>query len=1024
LRAALSASRDAPAVRPLEALPRRRRAACALLEREAEEHAKHRKTRGDVGPLCDRALVEVAGGDTTRASEDLHTALERDPRSARAASDLAAVLLERATRGELELFVAALDAASRAVEIDGRLPEAQFNLALTLERNFLPHLAAGAWHRYLELDSDSAWATEARRHLPPLETWRVRRPGDELEAILSAALDGNVRALDGFATQDAQPLLRLGEESLLPAWARETITGARSAAHAHLEAARSIGTALAHRGDHSLEDAVAAILRAAGSAERTLAEAHLLYQRGTRLCGQEQADAGTDLLARSRATFEGLRSPYRHAATLALASCACTRRDYPTALALVAPLLAGEELSRYPSLIGKGYWIEGLARISTGEPAPAIRAYRPAREAFERAGLAGDAGAVNTLLHEAFVDLGDEENAWNYLHSGMSAAFKARDPRRLYVVLDKAADEAARQGASRAERWLHDEVVWLSADDPGDAGLGYARVRKANGLLRSGRLEDAARELAAADGDCRKVEQSEERSRCAADAMTMEARVKLASREPAAALELLGQGLAVYRAQSFGYYLIEACLLRARALHALRRDAEALRDVEAGLAEFERQRKSVDEERLRLAFSEARRDLLDLAIDLLSGHEEGAGAFEYAERAHGRILLETIDQRVAAGPVALEHGATARPDPIRPLSMKEVQRALPAEVTLVEYALLDDRLLAWVLRRDSAGLARLAVARGELEPRITALLAELEQGRDSARLRELEEALFQALVAPLARDLAGTVIFVPDRALSRVPFAALRDPASSRYFVQDHASAIAASATLYVLGLARDREIARRQQGLTALLIGDPEFDRRVYSTLEPLPDARAEAQKIARLYGRQGDLRVGVAAGRDALLRGAAGRTVLHIASHALANLLHPDLAALPLAPTAGDDGTLYARDVVRLPLGETRLVVLAGCGTGTGRATAGEGMLSLSRAFLAAGVPSAAATLWDIHDERSMALFYRLHQSLLAGKSPVDALNAAQLALLHGPDPALRSPAVWGAVEVFNGTEPLVSR
>ncbi|MDP9120856.1 MAG: CHAT domain-containing protein, partial [Acidobacteriota bacterium] len=216
--------------------------------------------------------------------------------------------------------------------------------------------------------------------------------------------------------------------------------------------------------------------------------------------------------------------------------------------------------------------------------------------------------------------------------------------------------------------------------------------------------------------------------------------------------------------------------------------------------------------------------------------------------------------------------------------------------------------------------------------------------------------------------------------------------------------------------------LARRRQSTTALLIGGPTLDPSTYPALSDLPHARKEATAIALLYGRGADLRVGDDARRDVLLREAPGRTIIHIASHALPNLLRPDLATIPLSPSATDgNGTLYAWEVAAIPFERTRLVVLAGCGTGTGRVTAGEGMLSLARAFLQAGVPSVAATLWDIDDSTASPLFYRFHRELLAGRSPVAALRAAQLSLLEGPDPNLQLPSVWSSVEVFNGTSPI---
>ena len=93
-------------------------------------------------------------------------------------------------------------------------------------------------------------------------------------------------------------------------------------------------------------------------------------------------------------------------------------------------------------------------------------------------------------------------------------------------------------------------------------------------------------------------------------------------------------------------------------------------------------------------------------------------------------------------------------------------------------------------------------------------------------------------------------------------------------------------------------------------------------------------------------------------------------------------------------------------MDLRRTRLVVLAACTTAGGAIRRGEGILSLARPFLAAGVPSVVATLWDIDDHASVAFFADFHARLAAGGQPARALRAAQLSAI-----ATTLPSVWAA-------------
>ena len=81
-------------------------------------------------------------------------------------------------------------------------------------------------------------------------------------------------------------------------------------------------------------------------------------------------------------------------------------------------------------------------------------------------------------------------------------------------------------------------------------------------------------------------------------------------------------------------------------------------------------------------------------------------------------------------------------------------------------------------------------------------------------------------------------------------------------------------------------------------------------------------------------------------------------------------------------------------------------------------EGVTSLARAFLAAGVPTVAASLWSVDDRPTAVLFDAFHRYLWNGEDPVDALRSAQLGMLRGGNPADRSPRAWAAFEVIGAS------
>ncbi|MGA8807631.1 MAG: CHAT domain-containing protein, partial [Thermoanaerobaculia bacterium] len=86
--------------------------------------------------------------------------------------------------------------------------------------------------------------------------------------------------------------------------------------------------------------------------------------------------------------------------------------------------------------------------------------------------------------------------------------------------------------------------------------------------------------------------------------------------------------------------------------------------------------------------------------------------------------------------------------------------------------------------------------------------------------------------------------------------------------------------------------------------------------------------------------------------------------------------------------------------------------CGTARGRQRPGRTSISVARAFLTAGVPSVAATLWSIDDTLAAEFFPRFHTFLAQRRSPADALRKTQIEWIHRPDPP---PRMWAAVQII---------
>lgn len=162
---------------------------------EAVEKTPDARSRHALG------VFRLTQGKHDEAVEEFRNALKFAPRDARIHNDLGAAYFELAKNSpperRLEALAQSLEEFTTAVELDGRLLEALFNKSLALQELGLEREAKESWTLYLQRDSASPWAEEARRHLSRLEGAQTRFKTDErvLEDFLAALRAGDeVRA--------------------------------------------------------------------------------------------------------------------------------------------------------------------------------------------------------------------------------------------------------------------------------------------------------------------------------------------------------------------------------------------------------------------------------------------------------------------------------------------------------------------------------------------------------------------------------------------------------------------------------------------------------------------------------------------------------------------------------------------------------------------------------------------------------------------------------------------------------------
>lgn len=263
------------------------------------------------------------------------------------------------------------------------------------------------------------------------------------------------------------------------------------------------------------------------------------------------------------------------------------------------------------------------------------------------------------------------------------------------------------------------------------------------------------------------------------------------------------------------------------------------------------------------------------------------------------------------------------------------------------------------------------------------------------RNRQLQD-LYRLLIAPidayLPDDPNARVVFVPQGSLFLVPFAALQNE-EGRYLIEDHT--LLTTPSIQVMDLTYEQR--DRLTGEDSLIVGNPSMPSigNPPEPLSPLPNAEQEAINIAELLNTQPIL--GNEATEDAVVNSMGNARIVHLATHGLledvGQLGIP--GAIALSPSRTEDGLLTASEILNLSL-STELVVLSACDTGRGRIT-GDGLLGLSRSFMAAGATSVIVSLWAVPDAPTAMLMTEFYRNLEITGDKAQALRQAMLTTME---------------------------
>lgn len=1009
-----------------------RRAELTLLEAQGKKATA--ETHHALGQVY---LAQKRFEDAVREFEE---ALKTDSKNSMLLSDMGAAWLERGKLDPneeketdnqggkaIEALGHSLTYLNRALEGRDKPALAFFNRALCFQYLRLPVRAQSEWREYLAVDATSPWAHEARRNVELLE----RRENPSLQTK-DQALNDFLAAYDRRDDEKSWHLISVTRDDLsgtsipqqvLDRYLDASMKDRADEASRQLQVLTYIGELEVKRGGEHYNSDLASICRSMSLRQKAiLAEARNLMKTGYRM--YEQSQNVTDMLhafEQAAQTFEraGDRVEVQHARFWTAYSSLSL--DTQRALDLLMELAEDCVRLRYRWLLMRTTHAVAGAKYNLREYSKSIEY---SLQALTLADQVGDQiGAFNALdfLTEVYRAINNHEQAMNSISRSQPlldcCAFNPIKIWRHYGIVALSFYSA---GFNAAAIEYQEEALRraLVSGDPEMVAISYVHL----GLMlgKFGNYTEGLKnvrlgyETAATRAD----EPLRRRQMAYASLQIGHLYRELGDCENA--LKNYNESIALYKDQAFLTHIYQAHKGRLLCYIKQKNDSQANAELQTTLSLIANNRSTIFEVENRNKFFDVEQSVYDLGIEHAYEQKDRLTAFGYSEDSRARSLLDLM----LGGNFKRGSGDGETSEVVDPLQLTEIQQKLPEGNQIIEYSVLENKTLIWVLNKyGDLQVKESGVGRAELESRITSYLHLISNPNSAPEdLKKRGGELFALLIGPVTPllDPQKQVNIIPDKILNSLPFDSLVSTSSGNFLVLDYSLSYAPSSS--VLALASERVVAMdaSNESERILTVGNPSFDQKRYSFLSDLKDAVGEARQVRDSYER-GRVLIGPMATKQRLLEELPKSDVAHLALHSIEEPQAEMHSRLVLSKEQeGSSDVLEASEIYKLRLPRTRLIVLSACQTGSGRYYRGEGTLSLARAFLVSGVPVIVASLWPVDSEATARLMISFHQfrrnELL---STAEALRRSQLQMLNGTEQRFRHPYYWAAFFVFGGCE-----
>jgi CHAT domain-containing protein len=975
----------------------------------------------------------LARKEFDKAIEHFQEALKGDPNNAQIYADLGAALLEK---GKLEIaaqtgsdnaesgkgikdLAHSLENLNKALGLDDKLLEALFNRALLHESMGLLPQAEEDWRKYLERDPKSQWADDARKALARVEQKR-KDTSETREQIFQ-------RFLNEFNSGDEAKLWitvssyqnRTGNvvvEQLIDAYLEATTQNKKEDAdHARQQLSYLGDLQNRKSGDRFFSDLAQVYKYATPPQRESILKARALMKQAYDGWGKVNPKEGQVLFENARALFEEAGDYPEAGVADYWVSFSLYRQNDEASLKqsrkILDSLHSACKNQSYLSLEARVLYLRSALEAKANEHKNALHAGLEAARIATR--INDPVGLLNaeSALIDYYRYLGDYSKSLGCIQQSLPlVASTALDPIQGTRHYDLAAKAFATVGLLDAAAGYQREALRFASNTDNKAleFQNYVFLGAIQGKQKN--FDEALKNIQHAFD----LAQTQANGGNMAYAALQMGNIYRAAEAFDKAIAQYTKSIDLYGSfENFQTHLYEAHEGRFLCYLQQQNDQLTRAEISTLFKLMEKYHRQIADEDSRNTFSNVEQTAVDAAIDFeYSRMHDPDQAFNYSNLSRARSLLDFKFQAF-----------------LEPKSLAVIKDQLPDQTQLVQYVILENKLLIWVIsHHQNAEVKMQPISRNELNEKLLRYLNIISRPPEDNEAEEslLAKELHAILIQPVEKLLVkGKVLcIIPDGTLNYLPFAALVSSESGRYLFEDHLLMTSPSASVFLAC----SEHALQNSGPkeeTILSVGNPTFDRAAFPDFNYLPEAAKEAVQVSKHYKPPSRVLTEDRATRAAVNSELEKSDVIHLALHSKLDDEVPQRSKLLLAATKtgmmdqASDSVINGYDIYNLNLSNTRLVVLSACQTGAGRYYGGEGVSSLARAFIIAGAPLVVSSLWSVDSittEKLMVSFHS-HRTGEQRLSTVAALSRAQSDVLHDSTANLHRPYYWAAFTVTGG-------